>query len=287
MRLFIGAFLMTLSLAATAFQPRTGHWWNPAESGRGFNIDVQNGTMVLTFYTYDANGNAQWYLAAGPMNDAQHSFTATLDKYAGGQCVACSYRPATVVGNDGIVTVVFATETAATVTLPGGHVSTIQPLNFSYGDPPQGLLGEWIYVYDIISTFADRFDYTTIRGATPTGNGTVWDDSRNAACELQVNGVLAGQVACFDFTSSGAIANSYLYAYGVDETFSGEWVSLATSSEFAMKGFRIKGASGFSKAVTEKSASVKLDQARYAVGRLTKHAATMQALGAAILATRH
>lgn len=235
---------------ASAFQPRTGQWWNPAESGRGFNIEIQNGVMTLTVYTYDAAGNAQWYLASGAMTGAQHSFSGALNKYVGGQCAACSYQPATLAGNDGTVTVNFTSEIAATVSLPGGHVSAIRPLNFAYGDPPQGLLGEWVYVYDIISTFADRFDYTVVRGATANGTGTVWDDSRDAACEFQVSGALGGMVACFQFNSAGGIVNSYLYNYGIDETFSGQWVSISPAAAFAMKGFRIKGTSGFAKFAT-------------------------------------
>lgn len=52
--------LMFFAGQAFAFQPRTGQWWNPSESGRGFNIEIQNGAMTLTVYAYDASGNAQW-----------------------------------------------------------------------------------------------------------------------------------------------------------------------------------------------------------------------------------
>src|SRR5690242_21353742 len=93
--------LVVASFSSMAFQPRTGHWNNlPSESGRGFNIDIQDGVMVLTVYAYDQAGNAQWYLAAGPMTNGQHNFTGTLDKYVGGQCLSCNYSAPTANGND-------------------------------------------------------------------------------------------------------------------------------------------------------------------------------------------
>jgi hypothetical protein len=30
--------------------PQTGWWWNPAEGGRGYTIEVQNGTLYMAGY---------------------------------------------------------------------------------------------------------------------------------------------------------------------------------------------------------------------------------------------
>jgi hypothetical protein len=61
--------------------------------------------------------------------DALESVTATgtLDKYRGGQCASCTYRTFAEAGNDGAITVSFSSPTAATVQLPGGRVTRIQP----------------------------------------------------------------------------------------------------------------------------------------------------------------
>ncbi len=58
-------------------------------------------------------------------------FTATLDKYRGGQCLTCPYtgRP-TLVGNDGTITITFTSSTSAVVNLPNNRVSPIQPQVF-------------------------------------------------------------------------------------------------------------------------------------------------------------
>ena len=39
-RLLAAWLLVSTASVALAFEPRTGHWWNPAESGRGFNVDI-------------------------------------------------------------------------------------------------------------------------------------------------------------------------------------------------------------------------------------------------------
>jgi hypothetical protein len=113
--------------------PDKGLWWDPTEDGTGYQFDVKHGVLVMTMYTYEAGGHSEWYLAAGPLvsNGAATTFTSTLDKYRGGQCVSCPYtgRP-TLAANDGNITITFTSPTSATVNLPGNRVSHIQPQVF-------------------------------------------------------------------------------------------------------------------------------------------------------------
>ena len=115
--------------APLAFTPVSGLWWNPSESGRGYNIQVQHGVLVTTMFSYTAAGDPVWYLAFGPLINAGGGVTAsgTLDKFRGGQCISCMYQMPTSMGNDGGFTVTFTSPTAATVQLPGGRVTQIQP----------------------------------------------------------------------------------------------------------------------------------------------------------------
>ena len=115
---------MTAAGPPTAIVPVAGVWYNPAESGSGFGFDYQNGTLVVEVYAYLASGAAQWYLAAGPVTN--NVFTATLDKYTGGQCVSCAYVATSLAGNDGTITITFTSPTTATVDLPGGRHIQIQ-----------------------------------------------------------------------------------------------------------------------------------------------------------------
>ena len=109
--------------------PQTGLWWNPNEPGTGYGIDYKHGTLVVTVFTYKANGEPQWYLAAGPMDG--NSFSATLDRYTAGQCISCAYMGGpTLGGNDGRMTINFTSSTSATVGLPGGRSAKIEPQAF-------------------------------------------------------------------------------------------------------------------------------------------------------------
>jgi len=99
--------------------PVPGVWWNKDESGSGFGLDYENGTLIVEAYSYLAGGASQWYLAAGPV--VNNTFTATLDKYTGGQCISCAYRAPALSGNDGSIRITFTSPTTATVDLPGGR----------------------------------------------------------------------------------------------------------------------------------------------------------------------
>src|ERR1700734_524864 len=56
--------------AQPAGSAQTGWWWNPAESGRGFAIEVQGNQMYLAGYMYDSAGNPTWYVASGAMSSS-------------------------------------------------------------------------------------------------------------------------------------------------------------------------------------------------------------------------
>lgn len=125
--------LYTVSLPAYgggngSIAPAAGLWWNPAESGSGYALDVKHGVLVVTAYSYTSAGAPLWYLAAGAIQN--NTFSATLDKYQSGQCISCGYRPAAINGNDGVMTITFSTPTTGTMSLPGGRVFPIVPQPF-------------------------------------------------------------------------------------------------------------------------------------------------------------
>lgn len=115
--------------APMPFTPFNGLWWNPDESGTGYNIQVQHGVMVATMFSYTPAGEPVWYYMAGPLVQQGSGVmgTATMDRYHGGQCASCTYARPSVAGSDGIFSIVFSSPTAATVQLPGGRMTRIQP----------------------------------------------------------------------------------------------------------------------------------------------------------------
>jgi hypothetical protein len=115
--------------APLAFTPVTGLRWNPNESGTGYNIQVQHGVLVVTMFSYVAGGDPVWYLVVGTLANAGSgvAVTGTLDKFRGGQCASCTYQFPASMSNDGGISITFSSPSAATMQLPGGRVTQIQP----------------------------------------------------------------------------------------------------------------------------------------------------------------
>ena len=149
--------LMVLSLAArgaAAFTPESGLWWNPAEDGRGYAIEIQDNVLAILVYGYD-NDTARtsaFFTAAGPLQ-GNASFSGTLDGATNGQCLTCVYtgRPIILTGAGGAVSIVFDTETRARLTL-GGRSINIERFNFALGNATQQMQGEWQVVLDFAPT---------------------------------------------------------------------------------------------------------------------------------------
>ena len=252
LRILLAAAALLFAAGAAAFTPRTGHWYDPAEDGTGYNIDIQDGKIVVTVYSYKTDGDSEWYIATGDMTNGQQSFTGTLTKLRNGACISCAYVKPILAGSDGTISISFTSETTATVTKPGGRVAEIKPLNFGFGDPPTGLLGEWVFVEDINgSFFVDHYNFTVVGGATATGSGIVMDTARNAVCEYKVSGQFVGSVVCFRWSDSSltTIVDQYLYKPGLDQTFEGEWISPTTFNSYPMKGNIWVSRSGHSKSL--------------------------------------
>lgn len=138
MKKLIAGLLLLAFDSAYAITPKTGIWWSPNESGRGYAMEVSGTTLVVAVYAYDGNGSPLWYLASGPLTNNGANFRSTLDKYSGGQCVACDYTPPTLDGNDGPIAIQFTSDASAIVTLPDGRQVSIQPF---FGAPTGGALG--------------------------------------------------------------------------------------------------------------------------------------------------
>ena len=114
-----------IDAAPRANQPETGWWWNPAESGRGFFIEWQDGFADLAGYMYDDAGNAVWYLSVFQTPDIR-AFNGSWWLYANGQSLTGAYKPATKI-NDNVapVSIQFTSATTATLMLPNGRSTNL------------------------------------------------------------------------------------------------------------------------------------------------------------------
>jgi hypothetical protein len=119
-----------LTSGPTSTQPQTGYWYNPAEAGRGYTIEVQGNTAFIAAYMYDANGNPVWY-ASGPATlTTNNTFEGQLIEFSGGQTLTGAYQAPTGTANAGNITLQFTSPTAGTLTLPDGKQIPIQRFGF-------------------------------------------------------------------------------------------------------------------------------------------------------------
>jgi hypothetical protein len=123
---------------SSEIDPTDGLWAidieNNGQPGRGFQIDVQHGVMVLTFYGYRADGSSEWYLASGPITN--NTFSGTLDRYAGGAPFGSTPISAHLTDNAGAVSVSFSDSTHGQIALPGEPTKAISLFNLGGSVPP-------------------------------------------------------------------------------------------------------------------------------------------------------
>ncbi|MGE5737295.1 MAG: hypothetical protein ACM34F_00240 [Betaproteobacteria bacterium] len=149
------------------FQPQTGWWWNPDESGRGYSIEVQDSTLVLAGFMYDAGGNPQWYLALGPMTTDRH-FESDLLLFSGGQTMTGPYQAPGPQQRVGRITIDFGDVDQATITVSDeaaakalglglkqsqqrGHQAQTRPKHWAPNDQWPLYRGELTFVSHLVS----------------------------------------------------------------------------------------------------------------------------------------
>ncbi|MCA9238553.1 MAG: hypothetical protein KDA37_00060 [Planctomycetales bacterium] len=145
-KFLLGVFAAwAMAMPAHAFMPESGWWWNPSQSGRGFNLEIQNKRLFISIYSYTASGEPFAYGAGGEMS-SDRTFTGTLTLTKGGPCLGCAYTQPTTQAA-GTVTVAFDSPTTGTVTLPGSAPIPIQRFVFGLDAGNINLLmGEWTVV---------------------------------------------------------------------------------------------------------------------------------------------
>lgn len=164
MRRILLTLLAAAGLAATtahAYEPESGIWWNPNESGTGYAIEVQDDMMAVAVYGGDQNGFAKWYTATGRL-DGNAYFEADLLGFDHVQPIGKPYpgRPVLEPGY-GKLKIVFDPNDnrRATLTWPTGRSIPIQRQEFYFwraGEDPNSIgvdttkmLGEWQVTIDV------------------------------------------------------------------------------------------------------------------------------------------
>ncbi|MCK9538710.1 hypothetical protein [Dokdonella sp.] len=215
--------------AATLGGPATGLWANPNDGGRGFNIDIQGDTMIVTTFVYQQNGAPIWYLSSGIYNHKTGVFTSSYDSFSNGQCFGCVPRnPDVHSGAAGPMRIEFRDNQHATITTPAGRLS-IQKFNYGFPTPTDILYGAWGFTMNgnvIYTSDWVYFNKSYRSGGEVYAQGTTID----AGNRLALGQYVSASVGTLILVESG----SYYHAYQVDlddrRGMGRGWVYLKTST---------------------------------------------------------
>jgi hypothetical protein len=156
--------------APTFGGPVSGLWAHPGDGGRGFNIDLQGSTMIVTTFVYTETGSPIWYLSSGPFDHKTGMFKSGYDSYSNGQCFGCAPNQP-VVHNEaaGKMTISFHDNQHATLTTPSGPLE-IQKLNYGFADANDVLYGEWAFSLNVSGLYSG--DWVIFNQAYTAADGT-------------------------------------------------------------------------------------------------------------------
>lgn len=223
---------LALSTFAHAFAPQSGSWVINSEvngqPGRGFALDVQNETLVITMYAYERNGLPTFYVGSGAYANDQAS--VDLIRFTGGRFLGSGEMNASSAGSVGKVSLRFTSGTKGFITLPGEGEKEVTRFNFGYPAVPNTLLGLWTFTSLGASSqglSADAVSLVSIDSKTANGNGLVISADGLFGCEHQISGVNAGTVFCIKVNAQGAVLRSYSFFLSVNE---GEGISAVSNS---------------------------------------------------------
>lgn len=128
---------------ASAILPDNGWYWNPAESGRGFNIEIQNNVLFMAAFVYDAQGQGMWLVTGGPMS-SDHTYSGDIFQTSSGQCIGCTYGGSPQETRYGTVSVNFTSPMTATISINGVPINVQrEAYGLDFSNPATPLLGEW------------------------------------------------------------------------------------------------------------------------------------------------
>ncbi|RYD14719.1 MAG: hypothetical protein EOP90_12275 [Lysobacteraceae bacterium] len=231
--LFVAALLVAVgpASAATIGGPATGLWARPGDGGRGFNIDIQGDTMIVTTFVYESNGDSIWYLSSGSYNHRTARFQSTYDSYSDGQCFGCpAYTPDVHVGAAGSMSIQFHDNQHATISTPSGSIE-IEKFNYGFPSLTSALYGEWIFSFNIGGLVGG--DWLVFSEPFTGDDGTVYaaghsDDSFNRVAL----GAYFPEVSRYIIVAQQAGAFVHSYALGMDDHRGGgaAWVHRSSES---------------------------------------------------------
>jgi hypothetical protein len=215
----LGFVALLFAHSAFAITPENGWWWNPQESGMGFNIESQNGTVFIATFVYDNSGNPIWYSGSGQI-DANSTLTANLQISSGGPCVGCTYRAPSTIDAAIPITITFKSRQEANVTWLGS-AAHIQRFQFNIPDGLNKMLGEWVFelseaLDDDGSFVSKRVNFNTVDSSNSTANGLIVGSKVAGGTVGYHPDFLNGYTYLAIIDASAKPQHYYIYAFNFD-----------------------------------------------------------------------
>ena len=111
----------SINLPAPSLFPERGWWWNPAEGGRGFALEIQCDNMFIAGFMYNTNGTPVWYVAQGKMYSPDF-FMGPWNLYGGGQAMTGPYKSPSPIGSVGDMYFYFTDTKNGWLGMPNGDL---------------------------------------------------------------------------------------------------------------------------------------------------------------------
>ena len=121
---------------ASSIQPETGIYWNPAESGRGFTMEVNGNYVTVAVFHYDPDGQPIWHLVGVEAREGlANSLFGDFRIFSGGQALTGPYKAPTS-KLEGMLSVSFLESCKGKLAFPVTDFVPVQ--RFAFGSLPPG-----------------------------------------------------------------------------------------------------------------------------------------------------
>jgi len=118
-----------MAIAPVSAAPASGWWWQPAEPGRLYAIELQGNEVALTIAAWDEAGRPRWYETAVATLSGD-SVDTTLFEPAGGPGLNGDYRAPGAPLALGALRLTFGSDVAAQLTF-AGSTTPLEPYRFA------------------------------------------------------------------------------------------------------------------------------------------------------------
>ena len=197
------------STAAGGVQPEAGIYWNAAESGRGYTMEVAGNIASIGVFHYDASGEPTWNLIVGDMSTGR--LASSFTSYTGGQTLTGAYKPAQQVTTSQQFQANFASACSGSIQFPG--MSAVAVNRFPFGGLSAGAECRSASLAanctaGVVQGYARNIEQFAADAGFAGGDGGVGGDGGGAAAGGGLGKVLGGLMRVQDLSDGSTVGEA-------------------------------------------------------------------------------